>query len=100
MADQHVKLSDERILEIGRTHFKPDATDSPSNIAAFILCVRDILDAQAALIDARVVPLRRLGARLAELLDEDQFAECEQLLIEAGVTPPDCAAAEKEVPHD
>jgi hypothetical protein len=27
-------------------------------------------------------PLRMLGARLAELLDEDQFAECERLLLE------------------
>lgn len=27
-----------------------------------------------------------LGARLAELLDEDQWAECEALLISAGVT--------------
>lgn len=32
--------------------------------------------------------LQRLGARLAELLDEDQWAECEWLLQEAGVTPP------------
>ena len=30
---------------------------------------------------------QRLGARLAELLDEDQFAECEALLLAAGVTP-------------
>lgn len=26
-------------------------------------------------------PLRKLGKRLAELLDEDQWAECEQLLL-------------------
>lgn len=32
-------------------------------------------------------PLQKLGARLAELLDEDQFAECEALLMEAGVKP-------------
>lgn len=32
-------------------------------------------------------PLQKLGARLAELLDEDQWAECEALLLEAGVTP-------------
>lgn len=32
-------------------------------------------------------PLRRLGARLAALLDEDQWAECEALLLEAGVQP-------------
>lgn len=30
---------------------------------------------------------QKLGARLAELLDEDQFAECEALLLDAGVTP-------------
>ena len=29
----------------------------------------------------------KLGARLAELLDEGQFAECEALLLAAGVTP-------------
>ena len=28
-------------------------------------------------------PLRRLGIRLSELLDEDQWQECEQLLLEA-----------------
>ena len=33
-------------------------------------------------------PLQLLGKRLAELLDEDQFAECEALLLEAGVVPP------------
>lgn len=27
-------------------------------------------------------PLRKLGARLTELLDEDQWAECERLLLE------------------
>jgi hypothetical protein len=27
-------------------------------------------------------PLRRLGERLAELLDEDQWAECEAMLLE------------------
>lgn len=32
-------------------------------------------------------PLQKLGARLAELLDEDQFAECEDLLLAAGVNP-------------
>ncbi len=32
-------------------------------------------------------PLQKLGARLAELLDEDQWAECEALLLAAGVTP-------------
>ena len=32
-------------------------------------------------------PLQKLGARLAELLDEDQWAECEGLLLAAGVTP-------------
>lgn len=32
-------------------------------------------------------PLQLLGKRLAELLDEDQFAECEALLLEAGVVP-------------
>ena len=31
--------------------------------------------------------LKRLGSRLAELLDEDQWAECETLLLAAGVTP-------------
>lgn len=31
--------------------------------------------------------LQKLGARLAELLDEDQFAECEELLLAAGVKP-------------
>lgn len=31
--------------------------------------------------------LKRLGARLAEMLDEDQWAECEALLLAAGVTP-------------
>ena len=27
-------------------------------------------------------PLQKLGARLGELLDEDQWAECERLLLE------------------
>ena len=35
----------------------------------------------------RVEMLRKLGARLAGLLDEDQFAECEALLLAAGVMP-------------
>lgn len=32
-------------------------------------------------------PFQKLGARLAYLLDEDQWAECEALLLAAGVTP-------------
>ena len=32
-------------------------------------------------------PLQKLGARLAELLDEDQWAECEAMLLSASVTP-------------
>jgi hypothetical protein len=32
-------------------------------------------------------PLQRLCARLAELLDEDQWHECEALLLSAGVVP-------------
>ena len=35
----------------------------------------------------RIELLQKLGKRLAELLDEDQFAECEKLLIDAGVVP-------------
>ena len=31
--------------------------------------------------------LQKLGVRLSELLDEDQWAECEALLLAAGVTP-------------
>ena len=39
-------------------------------------------------------PLSRLAARLGELLDEDQWAECEALLLKA------CAARAKErAPH-
>jgi hypothetical protein len=30
---------------------------------------------------------QKLGARLTELLDEDQWAECEALLLAAGVAP-------------
>ena len=30
---------------------------------------------------------QKLGAILADLLDEDQWAECEALLLSAGVTP-------------
>ena len=37
------------------------------------------------------LPLQRLGARLAELLDEDQWAECEALLLAAGVPPNDAS---------
>jgi hypothetical protein len=35
----------------------------------------------------RQQPLQKLAARLADLLDEDQFAECEALLLAAGVKP-------------
>ena len=35
----------------------------------------------------RQEPLQKLAARLADLLDEDQFAECEALLLAAGVKP-------------
>ena len=31
--------------------------------------------------------LQKLGKRLSELLDEDQWKECEALLLAAGVTP-------------
>lgn len=36
---------------------------------------------------ANIHARRRLGARLAELLDDDHWAECEALLLAAGVTP-------------
>lgn len=44
-----------------------------------------------AAIEARMVgqthPLHRLGARLTELLDDDHWAECERLLLDAGINP-------------
>jgi hypothetical protein len=43
--------------------------------------------AVAAENERRSKPLRQLGARLAELLDENQWAECEALLLKAGVQP-------------
>ncbi len=38
---------------------------------------------EQAIIDRASEPLSRLGARLTELLDENQWAECERMLIEA-----------------
>ncbi len=35
----------------------------------------------------QLTPLRKLGKRLSEMLDEDQWAECEALLLAAGITP-------------
>lgn len=43
--------------------------------------------AEHELHQANYQKLQRLGARLAELLDEDQWAECEALLLAAGVMP-------------
>lgn len=54
-----------------------------STIGAVIL--RRVKEANAEA--RRVEMLRKLGARLAGLLDEDQFAECEALLLAAGVMP-------------
>ena len=39
-------------------------------------------------VDEGVNPLQKLGALLSVLLDEDQWAECERLLLDAGVVPP------------
>lgn len=50
------------------------------------LCDEKLL-AEVAKSERRAEPLRRLGARLASLLDEDQWAECEALLLEAGARP-------------
>lgn len=36
--------------------------------------------------EANLRPLQKLARRLTELLDEDQWAECEALLIAAGLT--------------
>ena len=47
----------------------------------------DVLVAENTRLLATIERLRKLGARLAELLDEDQFAECEALLLAAGVMP-------------
>lgn len=35
-----------------------------------------------------VATVRRMMARLAELLDEDQFAEIERIALDAGIEPP------------
>lgn len=45
------------------------------------------IDRLRAALERQRTPLQRLGDRLAELLDEDQWAECEALLLAAGVTP-------------
>lgn len=41
-------------------------------------------------------PLMRLGARLAELLDEDQWAECEALLLAVGASLEELKSRERE----
>jgi len=70
------------VLEIART-WQPDYATKMD---------RDTLDmasAEVCLLVARYpsTHLQKLGKRLAELLDEDQWAECEALLLAAGITP-------------
>lgn len=48
---------------------------------------RACADAQKIADENSVMALRKLGKRLSELLDEDQWAECEAMLFSAGVTP-------------
>lgn len=48
---------------------------------------RACADAQKMFDENAVPKLKKLGKRLSELLDEDQWAECESLLLAAGVTP-------------
>jgi len=52
-----------------------------------LFTAEQVREAVAAERERRAEPLRRLGARLASLLDEDQWAECEALLLQAGVGP-------------
>lgn len=37
---------------------------------------------------AKDVALQKLMAKLADLLDEDQFAHCENIVRQAGIEPP------------
>lgn len=54
-------------------------------------CGKQIYDEEPAVLptptfEANLRPLQKLARRLTELLDEDQWAECEALLIAAGLT--------------
>jgi acetyl-CoA carboxylase beta subunit len=54
-------------------------------------CGKPIYDEEPAVspaptFEANLRPLQKLARRLTELLDEDQWAECEALLIAAGLT--------------
>ena len=54
-------------------------------------CGKPIYDEEPAVppaptFEANLRPLQKLAKRLTELLDEDQWAECEALLIAAGMT--------------
>jgi hypothetical protein len=39
-------------------------------------------------VKAKDVALQKLMAKLADLLDEDQFAHCENIVRQAGIEPP------------
>lgn len=82
------------LRELGRFREKhsltgsPEVYDDPSAAFHKFACeTHDALKVGAGETAIDRPPLQKLGARLAELLDEDQFAECEALLLAAGVKP-------------
>lgn len=50
----------------------------------YLFALEDDKQAQPEPVEQPIEALQKLGARLAALLDEDQWVECEALLIQAG----------------
>jgi hypothetical protein len=48
---------------------------------------RACADTQKMADENAVLGLSKLGKRLSQILDEDQWAECEAMLLSAGVSP-------------
>ena len=73
----------ERIADPRNKHFAGDAQVVASAALTVAKQAQPELNECQAIAYSQLA-LQKLGARLAELLDEDQWAECEALLIKAG----------------
>lgn len=80
-------MTPERLRELAIEMCRPDILTDQEQTE-----IQDALDAYAALLEAKAPPeanvVQKIMARLADLLDEDQFNEIESMALNAGIQPP------------
>lgn len=84
--DVNKRMRDQHFAEVERLKglYESSTAAHEETVGRAMRAEAQLAAAQGQVEEQPIKALQKLGARLAALLDEDQWAECEALLIEAG----------------